>query len=33
MDVSRAQIMGGIVVAVVILGLYMLSVKKELSNS
>ena len=33
MDVSMAQIIGGIVVTVVILGLYMLSVKKELSNS
>ncbi len=33
MDISMAQIIGGIVVAVVVLALYMVSVKKEFCNS
>lgn len=33
MEMSIAQIIGGMVVAAIILGLYIVSVKKELSNS
>ena len=33
MDISMAQILGSVAATVIILGLYMISVKKELSNS